>query len=353
MDVPTLDDITVKQIKSSRLSTRVLMSGHESGTPVFFMHGNVSSATFWEETMLALPDGYWGIAPDQRGFGGADRDAIIDSTRGMADHADDLAALMDELKIEKAHVVGHSAGGSGLWRFLMDYSDRVLTCTMVAPGSPYGFGGTKDADGNLTFADGAGSGGGTVNAEFAQMLDANERGTDNPASPRNTMNAFYWKPPFVPEREEDLLSSMLTTHVGEDAYPGDMTSSENWPTVAPGTKGLINALCPTYAKDISNLFSLESKPPILWIHGADDQIVSDSSFFEMGTLGAAGLVPGYPGAEIYPPQPMKQQIRAVLGKYKDAGGDTDEVEIAETGHTPYIEKPAEFNEAFHAWLKKA
>jgi len=353
MSVPTLEGITARPITTNRITTRVLFSGDEGGTPVIFVHGNASSATYWETTMLALPSGYRGIAYDQRGFGDADRDKIIDSTRGAGDLADDLAALMDTLSIEKAHVVGHSAGGSVLWHFLMDYPQRVLTCTMAAPASPYGFGGTKGEDGQPIWPDYAGSGGGTVNGDFVKMIADGERGTDNPASPRNTMNAFYWKPPFVPEREEDYLSSMLTTHVGEDAYPGDMTASTNWPNVAPGTKGLINALTPKYAKDIQHLFAIDPKPPILWIHGTDDQIVSDNSFFEMGTLGKVGLIPGYPGEDVYPPQPMIAQIRAVLEKYQAAGGEYEEVALPETGHSPYIEKPAEFNAAFHAWLKKA
>lgn len=187
MTTPIRDGITAKIITSPRITTRVLFSGADDGVPVFFMHGNVSSATFWEDTMLALPAGYRGIAPDQRGFGEAQRDKIIDSTRGLGDQADDLVALMDTLGIEKAHVVGHSAGGSMLWRFLMDYSERVLTATMVAPGSPYGFGGTKDVNGTPTWDDFAGSGAGTVNATFPPMLAEGERG-DAQGTPRNVMN---------------------------------------------------------------------------------------------------------------------------------------------------------------------
>lgn len=45
-------------IQTSRLRTLVLTSGPESGEPVLFLHGNLSSSTFWEETMLALPQRY-------------------------------------------------------------------------------------------------------------------------------------------------------------------------------------------------------------------------------------------------------------------------------------------------------
>ena len=73
MSIPTLPGIRAETIRSSRLATRVLFAGADDGAPVVFIHGNLTSATFWEETLLALPAGYRGIALDQRGFGEADR----------------------------------------------------------------------------------------------------------------------------------------------------------------------------------------------------------------------------------------------------------------------------------------
>ena len=89
---------------------------------------------------------------------------------------------------------------------------------------------------------------------------------------------------------------------------------------------------------------------MLWVRGSDDMIVSDNSFFDLGTLGSLGYVPGWPGAEIYPPQPMVSQTRAVLEAYAAAGGAYQEMVIENTGHTPYIERPEVFNPAFHAHL---
>jgi pimeloyl-ACP methyl ester carboxylesterase len=80
-------------------------------------------------------------------------------------------------------------------------------------------------------------------------------------------------------------------------------------------------------------------------------IVSDSSFFDFGTLGKLGYVPGWPGEEVYPPQPMVGQTRSLLEKYAAQGGSFEEVVIADTGHTPYVEKPEEFMKAFGKVLK--
>lgn len=80
---------------------------------------------------------------------------------------------------------------------------------------------------------------------------------------------------------------------------------------------------------------------MLWIRGADDQIVSDTSLFDLGLLGQLGAVPGWPDADIYPPQPMIGQIRTVLTAYQANGGKMQEVVLPECGHSPHIEKQDE------------
>ena len=164
--------------------------------------------------MLKLPAGYRGISPDLRGYGDTE-DKLIDATRGLFDWVDDFLALKEALDLEKYHVVGHSLGGMLLFSLLAADSANVLSATFVDPGSPYGFGGTKDLEGTPCYADFAGSGGGVVNPEFPKLIAAGDRSSDNPqASPRVVMNSFYWKPPFIPDREEDLLSSLLTEKIG-------------------------------------------------------------------------------------------------------------------------------------------
>lgn len=77
-----------------------------------------------------------------------------------------------------------------------------------------------------------------------------------------------------------------------------------------------------------------------------------ATMFDIAALGAMGFVPGYPGVDECPPQPMLAQTRAVLEQYTASGGHYREVVIPETGHSPYLEKPAEFNAAFHALINR-
>ena len=195
--VPTLPGITSKMIDTPRIQMHVLFSGPEDGTPVLFLHGNASSATYWEEIMLKLPEGFRGIAPDLRGYGDTE-DKLIDATCGVGDFVNDLLGLLETLKVEKSHVVGHSmAARSSLVFSLLPATkfERHPCCS----GSPFGFGGTKGVDGQPCYADFAGSGGGVVNPAFPKFNRC-DRSTDNPqASPHVVMNSFYWKPPFVPE----------------------------------------------------------------------------------------------------------------------------------------------------------
>jgi pimeloyl-ACP methyl ester carboxylesterase len=101
---------------------------------------------------------------------------------------------------------------------------------------------------------------------------------------------------------------------------------------------------------VPRFIAVTPKPPILWVRGDQDKIISDQSMFDVGTLGGLGFIPGYPGVDVFPSQPMVSQTRAVLDKYAAAGGNYREYVIEGTGHTPYIEKPEEFNREFHAFL---
>lgn len=134
---------------------------------------------------------------------------------------------------------------------------------------------------------------------------------------------------------------MLTTRTGDDHYPGDSTVSPVWPGVAPGTRGVLNCLSPLYFR-IDELHLIEPKPPVLWIRGEDDVIVSDTSLFDLAHLGALGAVPGWDGT---PAQPMVAQTRHVLDRYAARGGAVREVAVPGAGHAVHLERPGEFTAA--------
>ncbi len=345
-----LAGVTRTLVETPRLQTQILMSGAEGGVPVLFIHGNASGSRFWEETLAALPTDYRGIAPDLRGFGGSETKPV-DATRGLRDYADDLRGLVETLGLGQVHLIGWSLGGNVAIQYALDHPGAVASLVLVAPGSPYGFGGTRDTAGTPTWPDFAGSGGGTANPEFVQRLADGDRGAESPVSPRNVLNSFYFKPPFraTLEREEVFVQAILETKTGHGNYPGDLTASANWPQIAPGHTGNNNALAPKYC-DQSAFASLMPQPPVLWLRGADDQIVSDTSLFDFGFLGQIGAVPGWPGAAVHPAQPMIGQLRAMFDAYRARGGSYREETLADCGHSPHIEKPEDFRRLVFAFL---
>ncbi|WP_273842722.1 alpha/beta hydrolase [Rubrobacter calidifluminis] len=349
-NTPLLEGVRSKTVQTSRLRTHLLESGPEEGIPVLMIHGNVSSSRFFEETLAAFPQGFRGLAPDLRGFGDSEV-APVDATRGLRDFSDDLFALVESLGLQgtRLHLAGWSMGGAIALQYTMDHPQKVASITLIDPMSPYGFGGTKDEGGTPCWPDFAGSGGGTANPEFVRRLSEGDRTDEDANSPRNVMRQFYFKPPFEPEREEVYLSSMLSTATGEDNYPGDLTTSPNWPGLAPGRRGVNNAISPRYC-NLSGFAGIEPKPPVLWVRGADDVIVSDESLLDFGTLGRLGAVPDWPGEEVYPPQPMVSQMRVLLENYAAVGGSFREEVIEDCGHSPHVEKPDVFRNLFFGFL---
>lgn len=350
MDLPA--GATAHEVATDRLTVHYLDYGPTDGVPIVMIHGNLSTGRFFEHLLPGVPDGFRVVLPDMRGFGDTER-LPIDATRGLADWADDTFSLVEALGIEEpVHLVGWSTGGAAIAAYAEDRPDRVASLTLIDPVSPYGFGGSH-RDGTPCFPDWAGSGGGTGNPEFAQRLADNDRSQESPFSPLNVIKGSFWASTF--EMDESrltmLLNEVLKSETGVEGYPGDMTESENWPGIAPGTRGILNALSGKYSS-WADIVDIEPKPPILWTHGSDDIVVADGSAWEMGTLGQAEMVPGWPGAEVFPPQQMVGQIRDVLGAYAERGGDVTTEVFDGSGHGPHIDAADRWAKAFFAFIRQ-
>lgn len=330
-----------RTVSTARLETHVLEAGERGRPVVILLHGNISTGAFFDVFGAKLAERFHVLAPDLRGFGDTEAKPI-DATRGVRDFSDDVAALLaaEDIDPRDAVVVGWSVGGSVAMQLAIDHGAKGLV--LLAPSSPYGFGGTHGPGGTPCHADYAGSGGGTANPRFVELLAAADRGDEDPSSPRNVLQQFFWKAGFALEeaRVERYLDALLQTRTGPDFYPGDTTTSEHWPGVAPGERGMNNAISAKYL-DQSGLADIDVKPPILWIRGADDQIVSDNSMFDFGVLGKLGAVPGWPGDDVYPGQPMVSQTRAVLEAYAAGGGAFREEVLEDCGHSPHLEREAD------------
>lgn len=121
------------------------------GPPVVFVHGWALNSDAWQPAMLlTVRAGFQAIAFDRRGHGRSD-----DPGRGY-DYdclADDLAAVIEELDLQGATLVGHSMGCGEIARYLTRYGDaRVARVVLVAPFLPYPLKTADNPDGIADFA---------------------------------------------------------------------------------------------------------------------------------------------------------------------------------------------------------
>lgn len=346
MTAELFDGIQAHRVETARYVANVLeRPAADPAAPtstVVLVHGNVSSSHFYQPTMLALPADVRALAIDLRGFGDSETKPV-DATRGLRDFADDVRAVLNALELDAVHLVGWSMGGGVVLQVALDAPERVLSLTLESPVSPYGFGGTHGPDGARNDADGAGTGGGGANPDFVARLEAGDTTDEAQTSPRTVYRtAYVAKPELQTAHEDAWVASMLTTRTGVDNYPGDGVASENWPGFAAGTRGVLNTMAPQHL-DLSGIVDLAVKPPILWIRGEKDAIVSDGSFFDLNQLGLLGVIPGWPGADVAPPQPMIAQTRAVFERYAANGGTYREVVLPDAGHAPHLDEAEVFD----------
>ena len=324
------------QIDTDTIRTAYYRSGEGKPRKLLVLHGNYSSSVFFMPLMPGLEDRYDIAVPDLRCFGHSEA-RPIDATRGYRDWSDDVYAFCKAIGWERFLLLGWSMGGDIAMQFCTDHPGMVEKLVLVAPGSPYGFGGTKDEKGTPHVPIGLGSGAGTANPmlTFSGMMGDTQ-------FIRRIMNEYLFKAPFRmnPEWEEQFVQTISSVKVGYDYYPGNYQATWKWPYVVAGDKGVLNTMSPRYG-NLSAFLDVEPKPPVLWIRGDADQIVSDRSMLEFGNLGRIGLIPGWPGEKEYPPQPMVKQTRYFLEQYKARGGAYIELEIP-GGHVCILESPLQF-----------
>lgn len=105
-------------------------AGPADAPPVMLIHGFTASTLVWSEVLLPIAEaGFRVIAPDLMGFGFSGKPREGEYT--IAGHARMIMALMDELGIERATLVGSSYGGAIAATCALDYAHRVERLVLV------------------------------------------------------------------------------------------------------------------------------------------------------------------------------------------------------------------------------
>jgi pimeloyl-ACP methyl ester carboxylesterase len=127
-------DFTNKQMQVNGLNFNVIDEGE--GQPVLLLHGFPDSAMLWRNQIPALVEaGYRVIAPDQRGFGESEKPQEVEAY-SFDKLLGDVSGILDQLRVERAHVVGHDWGAFVAWAvgsFMSDRTDKLVILTVSHP----------------------------------------------------------------------------------------------------------------------------------------------------------------------------------------------------------------------------
>lgn len=112
-------------VNGTRLYYEVAGSGH----PLVLMYGFSLDTRMWDGQFEVFAQQYRVLRYDARGFG---QSAL--PTKANENHSDDLRALMNDLGLDSAHLVGLSMGGRNAINFALDYPDATDTLLLADAG---------------------------------------------------------------------------------------------------------------------------------------------------------------------------------------------------------------------------
>src|SRR5262245_46357521 len=130
---PSAGDLTIDSFMSN--GVKIVYATRGKGEPVVLIHGWLASAGLnWELPGISttLAKDFQVIEMDVRGHGLSDKPKKEELYGDEL--VEDVARLLDHLKIKKAQIVGYSMGGIIAGKFVVKYPDRVRSLTLGGMG---------------------------------------------------------------------------------------------------------------------------------------------------------------------------------------------------------------------------
>jgi pimeloyl-ACP methyl ester carboxylesterase len=212
-----------------------------SGTPVIFVHEFAGDHRAWEAQMRHFGQRYRAITYAARGYPPSDVPHAVESY-SQARAADDIAAVLDHLRIDKAHVVGLSMGGFATLHFGFRHAARALSLCVAG----CGYGAEKGQQDKFraevaavaAFLDERGIE--AFAAKYAygptrvQFANKDPRGFDefkrqlaqhSPVGARNTQLGVQGERPSLYDLKDQMKTLMVPTLI--------LTGDEDWPCLQP------------------------------------------------------------------------------------------------------------------------
>jgi non-heme chloroperoxidase len=250
-----MSTITVKD------GTTIYYKDWGKGPVVTFSHGWPLTADAWDGQMLFLAqNGFRVVAHDRRGHG---RSSQASSGNDMNGYADDLAAVIEELDLKDATLVGHSTGGGEVARYIGRHGTKRVAAAVLISAVPPGL--LKSASNPQGIP--------------IDLFDGLRTGL---AKDRSQFYKDFAAPFYGANRPGAKVSQGILDQFWEWSMQGGLLNSYD----------CIKAFSETDFTDDLKKFDV----PTLLMHGEDDQIVP----IDLASKKSAKLIPGakemyYPG----------------------------------------------------------
>ncbi|WP_187774879.1 alpha/beta fold hydrolase [Pedobacter sp. BS3] len=268
-----------------------------NGKTIVLLHGKNFNGAYWKTTIEALTkEGYRVVVPDQIGFGKSSKPTDYQFT--FQQLAQNTKAVLDELKINKIYLLGHSMGGMIATRFTLMYPETVEKLILENPL------GLEDWKLVAPYT--------SIDANYGKELKADYETT------KKYQLGFYYDNKWKPEYDEWVY--LLTGWVKHPDYP---------------KVALVNAKTSDMIFTQPVVYEFQNiKVPTLLIIGTRDRTA----------IGKAGV--------------KDPEVADKMGQYQTLGKKTQQkisgsqlVELDNVGHLPHIEAFDRFIQPMKQFLK--
>ncbi|WP_138416354.1 alpha/beta fold hydrolase [Aquibacillus sediminis] len=247
-------EINETVVKTGDFETFVNRTGEGNKEAILFLHGSGPGVTAWVNWRYALQacgENYDCIAPDLLGFGQSSHPEPLPKNRQAWTElwVDQAVALLDELGIDKAHVVGNSLGCSIAQELLIEHPERFNRVILMGPG-------------------------GTPNTKLTPELGRAKGFYDNP-TPKKLRQIMSW---FVYDFEK------LKPEIDK------LTDVRYETAMKPEVQRSNDSIFATKAVPVPITALNRITHPVMLVHGRDDRVCSvESSYYLLSHLPNAQL----------------------------------------------------------------
>lgn len=144
MSITQTSKVQNRMVPTGNFRTHIMEGGDTASEKIIFLHGSgpgVSAKSNWEYVLPEFVDKYHVIAPDLYGFGRTEHpepeELPNNGVEWMRARLEQVIALMDELNIEKAHLVGNSLGGVISLHLVMEAPEHFDKVVLMGAGGGY------------------------------------------------------------------------------------------------------------------------------------------------------------------------------------------------------------------------